>query len=218
MPVLYATIGRRLGYPIRLVKAKRHLFCRWDGAGERFNIEGAGRGLSVYPDDYYRTGLYQMIPGEERDCSLLHSMTPRQELADFLGERALLWAAEGNWRQCMDSFVGAIVADPDTPSLKNSFTRWMNKWQEELIRRSPPGFPAISMLPYRRLYPAVIPADAELAIHRLCVVESLLNDPEHEARWWSRLRRGECGVGPLGVQASVRANGGYDVTCQFGAF
>jgi hypothetical protein len=217
LPVLYATIGRRLGYPLRLVKAKRHLFCRWEGEGERFNIEGAGRGLCVFPDDYYRTGRYEMIPGEEQACGLLGSLTPRQELADFLCERGLLWAAEGNWRECVDSFVGAIVADPETPTLKNSFTRWMHKWQEELIRCSPPGFPAITILPYRRLYPQVIPSNAELDIHRLSVAESVLNDPEHEGRWWSRLRRGECGVGPLGVQARVRADGGYDVSFQFGA-
>jgi hypothetical protein len=40
LPVVYASIGRRLGYPIRLACAKRHLFARWDdpAAGERFNI------------------------------------------------------------------------------------------------------------------------------------------------------------------------------------
>jgi hypothetical protein len=31
MPVLYAAIGRRLGYPIKLVLAKQHVFCRWQG-------------------------------------------------------------------------------------------------------------------------------------------------------------------------------------------
>jgi hypothetical protein len=46
MPVLYAAIGRRLRYPIKLVGAKQHTFCRWDdGAGERFNIEGNVAGI-----------------------------------------------------------------------------------------------------------------------------------------------------------------------------
>jgi hypothetical protein len=30
LPVLYAAIGRRMGYPIRLVTIRQHMFCRWD--------------------------------------------------------------------------------------------------------------------------------------------------------------------------------------------
>ena len=55
MPVMYVAIGRRLGYPMRLVAAKEHMFCRWDDGKERFNIEGAGNGDDYPPDDYYRT-------------------------------------------------------------------------------------------------------------------------------------------------------------------
>ena len=31
MPVLYVAVGRRLGYPLKLVLAKAHVFCRWEG-------------------------------------------------------------------------------------------------------------------------------------------------------------------------------------------
>lgn len=46
LPVLYAAVGRLVGYPIYLVAAKGHFFCRWHNArtGERFNIEASGRG------------------------------------------------------------------------------------------------------------------------------------------------------------------------------
>jgi len=33
MPVLYAAVGHRLGYPLKLVLAKAHVFVRWDDAG-----------------------------------------------------------------------------------------------------------------------------------------------------------------------------------------
>jgi len=40
LPVVYAAVGRRLGYPLKLVSAMRHQFVRWDDPdGERFNIE-----------------------------------------------------------------------------------------------------------------------------------------------------------------------------------
>lgn len=38
MPVLYSAVGRRLGYPLKLVTIKGHLFVRWEGAGERLNV------------------------------------------------------------------------------------------------------------------------------------------------------------------------------------
>lgn len=51
LPVLYVAVGRRLGYPLRLVKAARHLFVRWDDPdgkhwhhSDRFNIEATGPG------------------------------------------------------------------------------------------------------------------------------------------------------------------------------
>jgi hypothetical protein len=55
MPVLYAAVGRRLGYAMYLANAKGHIFCRWaskDGR-ERFNIEGSGRGMNMFTDEYY---------------------------------------------------------------------------------------------------------------------------------------------------------------------
>jgi len=35
LPVLYVALGRQLGYPLKLVATKGHLFVRWDGLGER---------------------------------------------------------------------------------------------------------------------------------------------------------------------------------------
>ena len=54
MPVLVIAIRRRLGYPLKLVRAKGHLFTRWEAAGDRFNIETSGQGLAVYSDSRYR--------------------------------------------------------------------------------------------------------------------------------------------------------------------
>ena len=55
-PSLYAAVGRRLGYPLKLVESKGHLFVRWDDPnGERLNIEATGQGLSCPADEHYRT-------------------------------------------------------------------------------------------------------------------------------------------------------------------
>jgi hypothetical protein len=54
MPVLYVAQARRLGYPVSLVTTKGHLFDRWEGRGERFNVECTGHGMNRYDDAHYR--------------------------------------------------------------------------------------------------------------------------------------------------------------------
>jgi hypothetical protein len=75
-------------HPLKLVPARGHLFVRWEDAQERFNIEGTNAGMTSPPDDYYRTGKYVIAPEVEKETGLLRSQTPREELADFLVQRA----------------------------------------------------------------------------------------------------------------------------------
>jgi transglutaminase superfamily protein len=93
LPVLLTAIGRRLGYPLRLVLAPGHLFCRWDTAEERINIEYDERGLDFYPDDFYRKWPKKWTPEfiekERRHPTYLMSMTPQQELAYCAHTRAV---------------------------------------------------------------------------------------------------------------------------------
>ena len=63
LPLLYVAIGRELGYPLKLATTKAHLFVRWEGDGERFNIEAAGdHGLNRLPDEYYRHWPFEITP------------------------------------------------------------------------------------------------------------------------------------------------------------
>jgi len=92
LPVLLCALGRRLGYPLKLVLAPGHLFCRWDTPGERFNVEYNEQGLNSHPDEHYQewpvvwtTGLHE----RERYCpTYLMSLSPRRELALFASTRS----------------------------------------------------------------------------------------------------------------------------------
>lgn len=88
IPVLVAALSRRLGYPVRLVSARSHLFARWDGEGQRFNIEATGGGLRVHPDEYYMKWPKPITPEILRSEGFLCSKTPKEELACFLAARA----------------------------------------------------------------------------------------------------------------------------------
>jgi hypothetical protein len=41
------------------------LFVRWDGQGERFNVEATSHGLNTFDDDYYRKWPFPITAEEE---------------------------------------------------------------------------------------------------------------------------------------------------------
>ncbi len=87
MPVLYTAVAQRLGYPVYLVHAKKHVFCRWDAEDDRVNIEGSSRGLNSYDDEHYMTWPDKIEPSEVRDGDYLKSLTPSEAFAGFLASR-----------------------------------------------------------------------------------------------------------------------------------
>lgn len=104
LPVLYIAIGRRLGYPLRLVKASEHLFVRWDDeeTGERFNIEATSKGLVIRPDEYYYSWPKPAIMQHIRDGWLLRSFTPQEELSVFYETRARCYLDWMHFRSAME--------------------------------------------------------------------------------------------------------------------
>ena len=66
LPVLYVAVGRQFGYPLKLVTTKGHLFVRWDGAGERFNVEVTGHGLNRFDDENIGIGPSRLAQRRKR--------------------------------------------------------------------------------------------------------------------------------------------------------
>jgi hypothetical protein len=63
LPVLYLAVGRRLGYPLKRVSAKEHLFVRWRGAVV-FNIEATSIGFEPRSDEYHTRTPRVLSPRE----------------------------------------------------------------------------------------------------------------------------------------------------------
>lgn len=87
MPVLYVAIGRRLGYPLHLVRAKEHIFVRWEGGGDRFNIEATSPGFVPRDDEYYLRRPRPLTRVDLGTGCYLHNLSRREEIALFLHER-----------------------------------------------------------------------------------------------------------------------------------
>jgi hypothetical protein len=112
MPVLYVALGRRLGYPLKLVTTKGHLFARWEEARERFNLEVTGNGLNRFDDNYYRQWPFSITPAEEQAEGYLKSLTPAEELAVFLSIRAMCLSEAGRKGEAADAFAAASRLAP----------------------------------------------------------------------------------------------------------
>lgn len=120
MPVIYVAIGRRLGYPMKLVQAREHLFCRWDGGGERINVEGASNGgVSYLDDDHYRTWPKQLTDEDIASGVFLTSMTATQELSVFLHDRGICSHANGRLVEARAAFAESHRMEPRS---QNTFT------------------------------------------------------------------------------------------------
>ena len=134
LPVLYVAIGRRLGYPLKLATTRCHLYVRWDESpeGECFNIEASGDGVSFFPDDYYRTGRYAMPPETIRLCGYLQSLSPSEELANFLVQRGECWMQEKAYREAVTAFAWANEVDPRRQQHAFLTSQAMQKWDEQL--------------------------------------------------------------------------------------
>jgi hypothetical protein len=222
MPVVYAAVGRRLGYPIRLVSAmdKRreigHLFCRWDDPnGERFNIEATNKGLTCDPDDFYRTGRFAVTPEEEWHGCLLKSMTPREELAGFLAERGHCWLDLKRYHDACNCFAFAWALHPANVLLQNRLISTMNAWGAEVMLRQPPGFPVLRHQDVPRFFPDSLPADYEHDLLDLQARDDILRNEECERRWWGPMRQGRPVARPPRM-IEIRPSGGHmDLTFRF---
>jgi hypothetical protein len=104
MPVLYVALGRRLGYPLKLVKAKGHLFVRWDSATERFDLDATGKGLDKYDDDFYKQWPFPLSEADIREEDYLKSLSAQEELSVFLSIRGACQTDNGQFGDALASF------------------------------------------------------------------------------------------------------------------
>jgi Transglutaminase-like superfamily len=188
LPVVYAAVGRRLGYPIRLVGCKQHLFCRWESPLDRFNIEVNGTGTDDPPDSVYREGRYHCDPDEERFHRFLITRTASEEFADFVTQRAYQWIDEGDFRRGLEAFAWACKLAPLHKSYEWHLVQYLDRWAARLNALLPPNFPTLFIESIPGWRHPWLPSPVERQIIKCETVERVLNAPHHAA-WWEELRR-----------------------------
>lgn len=113
MPVLDVALGRRMGYPLKLVSAKGHFFLRWDSPTERFDMDATGKGMNKYDDERYKKWPFPITDDDIKADGLLQSMTPAQELSTFLSARSACLHAAGRIREAIAAHAAALRFEPN---------------------------------------------------------------------------------------------------------
>ncbi len=187
LPPTIASIGRALGYPLKIVKAFRHRFLRWDGDGERFNIECTSQGFVSHPDEYYLRWPEPLSAEQVRRYRCSVSLAPNEELALFIGDRARVYLRHGRLGDAAFAFARACQRDLADWAGPQSLVAAMNQWRAEIEATTMRGFPAMTItFPPRQFH--AIPLDLERGLVHMGVKQDLLNDPALKARWWDALR------------------------------
>jgi regulator of sirC expression with transglutaminase-like and TPR domain len=122
LPVLTVAVGRRLGYPLKLVAAKNHLFVRWVDENTTFNIESTGQGVTMTTDSYYRRWPFSISDEEMASGIYLKSMTFEEELAAFLFTRGRCLMTQQRHGEARLAFQRALQLDIKHPAYRIGFT------------------------------------------------------------------------------------------------
>lgn len=112
MPVLYIAIGRRLGYPLKLVTTKAHLFIRWESNADYFDVEATGRGMNRYDDEHFKQWPFPVTEAEVRTEGFLKSLTTSEELAVFLSLRGNCLKTSGHLKEARECYAKALQLAP----------------------------------------------------------------------------------------------------------
>jgi len=118
LPVLAVALGRRCGYPLYLVPAKGHLFFRWDDGKESFNIESAGRGADIFPDNRYRSWPHPFTEEERINEKFLQSLTPVETLSLFMRMRGSCLHANDRFEEAEKANIVALRGFPHSQQLR----------------------------------------------------------------------------------------------------
>src|SRR5262249_21785344 len=121
LPLLYVAVGRRLGYPLTLARAKEHFYCRWQGE-EPFAIEATSPGFRAMDDDYYLTWPKPLTEDDIQLDFYLRDLTPREELAEQLFERAICFRENLKCRAALIAIYHAAAICPQNPQV-------LGEWQ-----------------------------------------------------------------------------------------
>lgn len=195
LPVVVAAVGRRLGYPIKLVTCLGpqygHVFARWDdGSGQHLNLESHGRGLVVHPDSYYHTGMYARTAEADPAEGHTRSKARLEELSMFLENRSCLLHERNQHERAANVALWAAHCTPAIPSVIDAARQLMGFWHAQIKKRLPARYPKTRLMQWFPMLPPTINEQDQQDYAFNIYLDRVLADEELERLWWGPLRFG----------------------------
>lgn len=187
LPSLYAAVGRRLGYPLRLVACKRHGFVRWDGRGERFNIEATAQGYLSHPDEHDLKWPFETTPEEVRRYKFLENETAEEEVAGFIWQRGHVLSHNGRLGDAAFEYLRAYLWAPGQETIVQAMAAAIRCWGNELRSRMGRWVPGLTVCQAPLLHPD-LPEALRNDLNYFNVLEMMLDRPVWKRLWWETLR------------------------------
>ena len=114
LPVICVAIGRRLGYPVKLVRTAAHSFVRWDDTKteKHINIEPSTEFVNLHDDEYYEKWPFPLTDLQLKSGYYLRSLTAAEELSTFLCYRGNSLEDTGKIAEAQIAFAYSYYFEP----------------------------------------------------------------------------------------------------------
>lgn len=120
LPTFAIAVGRRLGYPLKLILVPNHTLYRWDDGTEVFNLQPNEAGGEVKEDAYFHTWprkwTREDFDRNTRTNVWLRSLTPKKEVSKFLCNRVLMLRDFRRFDEALQAIDAAQRFDPINPA------------------------------------------------------------------------------------------------------
>ena len=150
LPVLYAVVAQRLGYPVNLASAEEHLYLRYEDGTNHLNVDAAGAGFITHPDEEYRKWPHPITDEEIKTYGYLQPMSHKQILGAFLAMRAAnltsakrfdeaaqTWEAASRYLSPTPVLQGIVARAKERAEKIHQADRWDELWDEILWLQIP---------------------------------------------------------------------------------
>ncbi len=134
LPTVAIAVGRRLGYPLKLVLVPNHTLYRWDDGDDRHNYQHTESGGDIRSDDYFfswpRSWTEYDYTINRQTNVWLHSMNATQEVSKFLCNRAIMLCDAERFDEAMQSIEASQRFDPINPACRHIALNIVDQMQQ----------------------------------------------------------------------------------------
>jgi hypothetical protein len=121
LPVLYAALGERVGYPVAVASTWEHFYCVWGEGPNSFCFEAAGIGFEKLSHDYYRNFRRPETARNEYANGFLRRLSHRELFAHFADQRSSCLQEQFRFDEALQANVFADRVAPHIQQLSINY-------------------------------------------------------------------------------------------------